>query len=200
MSYFCDTCDKTIKLRSKKKHLQTKFHKTYADCIIARYQIQNSEFLDTVKILRKHISDYSKKFIFFITRCQCKLIFDIDKTNVSIEPDIYKTHLLFEFRRYLLEKITSFEKKGYKFSHISEMKITFITNRRYMTYELYLQQTKSMLEWTLIKKLTSNPNLITNFQITSHPLIRKYSNMYLNFNDDVDLDELEHNIYFQAYL
>ena len=50
-----------------------------------------------------------------------------------------------------------------------------------MTYEHYLTIPKSMLEWTLIKKLATNPKLIKAFNInTYHPLIQKYRHIIDN--------------------
>ena len=65
------------------------------------------------------------------------------------------------------------ESQGDNFSHIEEMKIRFVTNRRNMKYEHYLEQPKSMVEWVLIKKLHKNPELIKTFENTPHPLISK---------------------------
>ena len=57
-----------------------------------------------------------------------------------------------------------------------------------MTYEHYLQIPKSMLEWTMIKKLATNPKLIKAFNInTYHPLIRKYRHI-------IDKREIQHLI------
>ena len=71
-----------------------------------------------------------------------------------------------------------FESKGHKISHISEMNIIFITNLRNMTDEHYLKMPKSMLEWTIIKKLANNPKLIKAFNKNiNHPLIRKFSHI-----------------------
>ena len=86
-----------------------------------------------------------------------------------------------KLRPYLISKIEDFESDGHKFSHISEMDIMFISNLRNMTYEHYLQIPKSMLEWTMIKKLATNPQLIKAFNINSyHPLIRKYRHIIDN--------------------
>ena len=55
------------------------------------------------------------------------------------------------------------------------MNIVFITDLKNMTYENYLKIPKSMLEWTMIKKLANNLKLIKAFNINSyHPLIQKY--------------------------
>ena len=67
------------------------------------------------------------------------------------------------------------------------MKITFTTLRIYMTYEYYLKQPKSMLQWNIIKKLARNPNIIKNVQITKFtPLTKNYIQMIFNDNDDDD--------------
>ena len=61
------------------------------------------------------------------------------------------------------------------------MNVVFISNLRNMTYRHYLQIPKSMLEWTMIKKLATNPQLIKAFNInTYHPLIRKYRHIIDN--------------------
>ena len=58
------------------------------------------------------------------------------------------------------------------------MEIVFITHWRNATYEHYLKIPKTMLEWSMIKKLAINPNFIKAFNInTHHPLIRKYSHI-----------------------
>ena len=58
------------------------------------------------------------------------------------------------------------------------MKITFISDLRIMTYEHYLNQPKSMIEWKLNEKLSRTPELIKTFRNISHPLIRKNKYMF----------------------
>ena len=41
-----------------------------------------------------------------------------------------------------------------------------------------------MLEWTLIKKLSTNPELIKNLNCTPHPLIGKYKKMFYGEEDN----------------
>ena len=87
----------------------------------------------------------------------------------------------FFLRNFLLSKIKYFERYGHKFSHISEMNITFISDLRNMTYEHYLNQPKSMLEWKLNAILAKNPELRKMLGNSFHPLIRKYQH---NNEDD----------------
>ena len=58
MSYYCDICDKTIKMKSKKKHLVSKSHKRLYYSIVTRYGIRNPEFFKIEDILKKHVDNY----------------------------------------------------------------------------------------------------------------------------------------------
>ena len=70
------------------------------------------------------------------------------------------------------------------------MTLTFVTNLDIKTYEYYLKQPKSMLEWRLIQKLKRNPKLIKAFDRTlSPPLFRDCSNIdpqENQFNQDLE--------------
>ena len=175
-NYFhCDLCDKSIKMRSKKRHINSANHKSLNRSIICKYTIENPSFLHIENILKKYVDDYNKKFVLYIIICKWKLHFSDTIINV-------KTDRLYNFyipsrklRPYLKSKIEDFESDDHKFSHISEMDIMFISDLRNMTYQHYLQIPKPMIEWTIIRKLATNPQLIKAFNInTYHPLIRKY--------------------------
>ena len=72
------------------------------------------------------------------------------------------------------------------FSHISKMTLTFKTNFNNITYEYFLEQTKSMLEWRIFEKLARNPRFIEAFVRTlSNPLIGEYSNVDTVENKDL---------------
>ena len=58
------------------------------------------------------------------------------------------------------------------------MNIAFITDLKNMTYEHYLNQPKSMIEWKMTEKLSRSPELIKTLRNISHPLIRKYKYMF----------------------
>ena len=88
----------------------------------------------------------------------------------------------FYFTDFVLSKINYLERRGHKFSHISEMNITFIADWKRMTYEYYLSLPKSMLEWKLNTILHKNPQLVTLFDESTHPLITKYARIYYDFD------------------
>ena len=53
-----------------------------------------------------------------------------------------------------------------------------------MTYEHYLNQPKSMLEWKLNAILAKNPELIKILDNNSHPLNRKYQHINENYGEN----------------
>ena len=172
----CKLCDKAIKIKSKKKHLNSQYHKSLSMSITSRYSVPNPDFLHIDKILQIYVLDYSKKFAFYLIICKWKLHFS--DTIVSVKSDTqYSNSNGFYLRNFLLSKIKFFEIQGRKFSHISEMNITFIPYLRNKTYEHYRNQPKYMLEWKMNAISAEIPKLIRIFGNSSHPLIRKYQHI-----------------------
>ena len=139
---------------------------------ICRYSVTNPDFLQTENILENYILDYNKKFAFYLFICKWKLHFP--DTIVSFKSNTwYSVSAGYCLRNFLLSKIKYFERYGRKFSHMSELNITFISDLKNMTFELYLNQPKSMLEWKLNVILAKNPELKKILGNSSHPLVRK---------------------------
>ena len=177
MSYYfyCALCDKSINIKSKKKHINSQSHRSLTNKIIHKINIKNPNFLQIQNILQKHVDDYNKKFDFYSIYCKWKLHFS--DTIIDVKSD--RLHNICPFRWnlrvMLLSKIARLENEESIFSHISDMEIVFITHWRNATYGHYLQIPKTMLEWSMIKKLDINPNLIKAFNINMYyPLTRKY--------------------------
>ena len=171
--FFCKVCDKSIKIKSKKKHLISQYHKSLSTSIFSKYSVINPDFLNIDILFKKYVLVYNKKFASYLIICKWKLHFS--DTIVSVKSKTwYSVSAGYYFRDFVLSKIKYYERQGHKFSHISEMNITFITDLRKMTYENYLNQPKCMFEWILNAILAKNPELIKILGNSSHPLIRKY--------------------------
>ena len=172
-NYFnCKLCDKSIKIKSRKKYLKSQHHKYLSDSIIFRYIVPNPDFLNIENILKNYVLEYNQKHEFCTIICKWTLHFSDTITSVKSYP-WRNISSGFYLRNFLVSKIKYFESYGSKFSHISEMNITFITDLRNMTYEYYLTQPKLMLEWKLNAFLYKNPRLVTLFHDGLHPLIKK---------------------------
>ena len=147
LNFYCDVCDKSIKMKSKRKHLVSKFHKRLYHSIVTKYVIKNSEFFKIEDILWKHVDNYQKDFEYLVIICEWKLVFDNNIIFCEKTKEYNNTYHIRDLKIFLLEKVNYYEDDDYKFSHISEMNTTFLTNLRCMTYQNYIRQPKSMLEW-----------------------------------------------------
>ena len=180
-NYFhCELCDKSITIRFKKKHLNSQYHESLNKSVISKYTVRKPSFLHIEDILQNFVEEYNKKFEFYSILCNWKLNFSDTIINAKSKRlfNLKRRYASWNLRISLIETIEYFESKGHKFSHISEMNPTFITDLMNMTYEHYLQIPKPMIERTIIKKLANIPKLIKAFNInTSHPLIRKYNHI-----------------------
>ena len=74
--------------------------------------------------------------------------------------------------RFLLPKILSSYNRPNQ-NKFPEMKITFISELKHMTYQHYLAQPKQMIEWSLILILKENPKLIVDLPNLPVPLVNE---------------------------
>ena len=42
--FYCELCDKSIKIRSRKRHLNSRYHKSLSESIISNYTVENPSF------------------------------------------------------------------------------------------------------------------------------------------------------------
>ena len=64
--YFdCKVCDKSIRIKSRKKHLNSINHKSLKMSIIFRYSVTGPDFLHIENLIKNYILEY-KKNIYFI--------------------------------------------------------------------------------------------------------------------------------------
>ena len=62
--FHCKLCGKSIKVRSKKKHLNSQYHKSLTKTKICKYTVKNPNFLHIEDILTNFVDDYNKKIEF----------------------------------------------------------------------------------------------------------------------------------------
>ena len=76
MDYYCETCDKSNKLKSKNKHLQSLTNNKPEECIRIKHTIQNSDFFDLDLIFNSYITNHNKTFDSYIVKYDFKLVFE----------------------------------------------------------------------------------------------------------------------------
>ena len=75
MDYFCDVCDKTVKPKSKNKHLKSLTHIHYEKFFRINVTIENPNFSDVDKIFNDFITNHNKA-LNYIFRAGFKIDFD----------------------------------------------------------------------------------------------------------------------------
>ena len=138
--YYCNLCGKTIKLKHKKKHLNTKSHVDLSEYINHKFCAKKAELVKIEDILQKYVNIYNKKFEFYRIICKWKLKF-LDTTICVKSEEIHSSGSRCGLIRFLMRKIEHFRRQGMRFSQILDLNITFLTSLDLMTYEQYINQT-----------------------------------------------------------
>ena len=68
--FHCKFCDKSVKVKSKKKHLNSQYHNSLIKSIMSRYSVTNPNFLHIEYIIEKYVDDHNKKFEFYLIICK----------------------------------------------------------------------------------------------------------------------------------
>ena len=86
--------------------------------------------------------------------------------------------MLINSKRYLLDRIEQFTKKGCIISHIDEVNFSTVNDKLYMTYEIFFKHPVQAIEFKINMIGAKSPHLINSlFRYHIHPLVRKYSHM-----------------------
>ena len=122
--FHCELCDKSIKIKSEKKHLNSQYHKSLTN---SKYTVKNPSFLHAEDIIKNFVDEYNKKIESYLISCEWNLHFS--ETIINVKPDrLYNVHRAgWNLRRNSMSKIEFFESTTHKFSDISELNIVFIT-------------------------------------------------------------------------
>ena len=120
--------------------------------ITYRYQFEKPWGDDRIRsVLDKYMSEHNKKFELY------HIEFKI-KTNTGTSMWMSGSNIAFACRKVFDRSREITERP----SDILEIYILFIFNYMNMTYKHYLTQPKSMLEWTLLRKIARNKELKGN--------------------------------------
>ena len=76
MDYYCNTCDKTNKTKSKSKHFQSLTHNEFEKCIRTKHTIQNTNYFDIAEIFNEYIKNHNKKFDLYLVEYDFILVFE----------------------------------------------------------------------------------------------------------------------------
>ena len=90
VDYYCEICDKTIKNKSKTKHLKSKNHIHMKSYVRDEHILGDVFWKDFYRVIRDYVVINRKKFPIFKTVVRCKLfnkdlVICYDKTKKKID-------------------------------------------------------------------------------------------------------------------
>ena len=168
--YSCHLCDKTVKLKHKKKHLKIKSHMYLSESIINKHCVKTPELIKIEQTSQKQVNNYNGRFEFHQFLCKWKLRF-VGITIGVKSKRTYSNGSRCGLIRFLMRKNEDFRRHGLRFSRISEINITFIISLHLMTYEHYINQSMQIVERIPNEKLSKNPEIVKilkNAHLTLH--------------------------------
>ena len=156
MTYYCKFCDKSIKNKAKYNHSKSITHKTLDESVLRRYIVPNPIFDQIDEIMKRYIIIYNKKHEKYSLSCVLKLLTTANRVRyIRNNTKLIWTSIF--SKNSILSRI---DQDRYWFTHIYELRITFSSSSRDITYDYYLKKSISMCEFRLDQKLDKNPRLI----------------------------------------
>ena len=178
MSYFCEVCYRTTKLKCKNNHLKSLSHKEFDKCKHIKLTITNPDIKKVDIIFYSYIIEHNKKDDYYLIKCDFNLVFKNSGYSSHITSKLSDNRTMISGSKFLFKMIDDFENKGYTFNHIAEMNIITIANKLDITYKFYIKHDMHAIEWKINALINKNPNLIIKLDRSkAHPLIRKFSHV-----------------------
>ena len=196
MDYFCDICDKSIKRKSKTRHIKSKIHLHMKSYIREKHTIGDVYWKDFYRVIREYVDTNRLKFPIFKTLVKCNLFGE----NLVIWYDKTKKRLIrygfgdevFCYLYPVCEEILNRIRgrvlmKGEKLPLETVIKIISITFYSYyyiMTPRHRLEQPRKVLESNLLKPITKLNDFEKNIKYSFlwhryRPVSRDDNDVYL---------------------
>ena len=194
MDYYCDICDKTIRRKSKTKHIRSKSHLYMSSYVKQKHTIGNVYWKDFEKILRDYVDGNRLKFPVFKTLIECELYDENIKFQSKSTPlysfdndgSYHISRLCKEISRCIRHRAKIIRKELFPETIIKNLSIIFYSYYYVMTPRYRLQQPRRILESKLFKHITN----LSDFEKND-----KYG--YLAFMyDPVEGDEINEYVYY----
>ena len=176
MSYYCESCLRDMKMRSRYSHLKSKSHRNFEKYKHIVLSLKDIDIKDVDEILYLYMIDHHKKLIRFLIIGEFKLVFNDNQDCEYITTGMIDKKTCISWSIHLIDVFDILEEEGFHFSYIAEMDIITLADKRDMTYNFYIQHNMSAFEWKLNAMINKDKNLIKKFpQNCRHPINRRFN-------------------------
>ena len=175
---FCDTCDKLFEINSKCSHLKALYYEEFDRFKHENLINKNPDINKISNIIDTFNNEYDKKYDFYLSKYNFKLVFNNPQYVVNIETSPCNSRKIISAGDLLDEVNNDINNQGYTFDCIDEFNFITIADKMDMTYNFYFKHNMSAFELKLNLIVAKNPYLINSLNGSpNHPLIRKYSHI-----------------------
>ena len=156
---YCDVCDNNIS--NKSLHNKTKKHKLKSLSVVIRFYIKQIQLETIDYVINEYIIDYNKKFFNFHGYVENRNYYfcsNIDLGWIDLPFVVIGDEILKEYKCNTKELV--------------DLKIIFVTDLEYQSYNHYLQQPRPKIERQVCKLIDRNSNLMKTLNKMPTPYSR----------------------------
>ena len=146
MTYVCNVCDKTIKLKLKSRHFKSNVHKDFDRCKNKKLTTGNSNKNDTDEIICAYIIKHNRNYYFYLMKRDFKLVFNDNQCCPKVTSELYIIKKMCLWNKFFDNVSNDFKDKGYNFNNKAEMNIIAFVNKFDMSYDFSIKHNFSALE------------------------------------------------------
>ena len=149
--HYCRLCYISINKKHKTKRNKSQKHCRREKRIIYRHCVEKPEVFRVEGILRKSINDFENDSILGNISCRFVLLLDNLTVKTNKIVSCYNEFGIINILKLLISKNFYHIARGHKFSHMSNMSITFETHQSNMTRKCAIEQKLQLIERLLMK-------------------------------------------------
>ena len=98
--YYCDICDKTIKIKSVNEHLKSLSHSELDKCIRINHTIENPNFVIIDEIFYEYITNDHEKLDLYLVKNDFDLIFN-RKFHPRNKSELQNNTTIFQLKSFI---------------------------------------------------------------------------------------------------
>ena len=160
MSYYCDVCDKTIKLKSENKHSKSNNHREFDRCKHIKLTNESPNTNNIEEIFYAYIIEHNKKYDYYLKKCEFKRVFNDNQYCPYVKFELYSYKTWCFWYKFLQNVISDFKDEGYNFHHIAEKNIITKGTKVNMSYDCFMKHNMHAVERKIIMMINKDKTLI----------------------------------------
>ena len=100
MQWYCDICDKTVKIESKSQHFRSPTHNAFEECIPMIHALDKPDFFDKDGTIIDIITNHNKKIDLNLVKTVFILYFN-EEVYHHVKSDLQNIISIFHLKRFL---------------------------------------------------------------------------------------------------